>query len=77
MPLDTRPARKDLTDRECATLIGGLIGSLAQVAPIENIRRALQWWLEHEQPWREIEEFSRLMQDGDSAVAASPQHDNG
>lgn len=42
--LDTREARKDLTDRECAKLLGGTIGSLAQMADVKDIRRAVSWW---------------------------------
>jgi hypothetical protein len=57
MPLDPKPARTDLTDRECAKLIGGLIGTLGELAPLENIRAAVKWWAENEEPWKEIQDW--------------------
>jgi hypothetical protein len=37
----------DLTDRECAYIIGGLIGSLALMTDVETIRIALKWWVDN------------------------------
>lgn len=40
-PLDPRPARTDLTDRECTKIIGGLLAPLVQRAGSECIRPAV------------------------------------
>jgi hypothetical protein len=54
--LDPRPARTDLTDRECARIIGGLLGSLAgSVQDVDTVKRAVKWWAETDQAWRSIE----------------------
>lgn len=42
--LTSVPARTDLTDRECAKIIGGTIGALADMTDIATIRKAVQWW---------------------------------
>lgn len=52
MPLSTDPARTDLTDRECAKIIGSLIGGLAQMATIEDVRAAIRWWAECDEGWQ-------------------------
>jgi hypothetical protein len=49
--LDTRPARKDLTTRECAKLLGGTIGGLLEMADLETVRAAVKWWAEQEAVW--------------------------
>lgn len=62
LELDKRPARTDLTDRECSKIIGGCIGSLAEMAPIENIRKAVRWWAETDEAWemfKHIEEAKK------------------
>ena len=58
--LDPRPARQDLTSRECSKLLGGLIGSLGMMAPLETIREAVRWWAEADGAWREIENFKKF-----------------
>lgn len=45
--LDPREARKDLTDRECAKLIGGAIGCLLDMADRATVLRAIAWWAEN------------------------------
>jgi hypothetical protein len=42
--LDPRPARKDLTSREIAKLLGGNLGSLLQMAKPSDVRDAVRWW---------------------------------
>ena len=42
--LDPAPARTDLTDRECAKLLGAAIGGLLQMASVEDVRAAVRWW---------------------------------
>lgn len=49
--LDTRPGRTDLTSRECAKILGGLLGSLCQNAAIEDVRLAVTWWSQNETAW--------------------------
>lgn len=51
MALDTQAARTDLTDRECAKILGGLLGSLIQMAPAETVRQAVRWWAESDEAW--------------------------
>lgn len=55
MKLDPRPARTDMTDRECAKLLGAVIGGLAQQADIEAVRRAVRWWAETEDAWTALD----------------------
>ena len=49
--LDPRPARKDLTDRECAKLLGGFLGVLIAGADVAAVKRAIDWWSENESAW--------------------------
>lgn len=57
MALDTRPARNDLTSRECAKLLGGLLASLSEQALIDDVREAVIWWAENQTAW---EAFRRM-----------------
>jgi hypothetical protein len=50
-PLDTFPARTDLTDRECAKLIGACLGGLVQMADVDTVKRAIIWWAQTEKAW--------------------------
>lgn len=54
-PLDAREVRKDLTDRECAKLIGALLGGLVQLADTATVRKAIAWWNENEAAWQVFE----------------------
>jgi hypothetical protein len=62
-PLNTAPARTDLTDRECSRIIGGVLGALAgQCESIESLRNAVRWWAETDAAWdamRRAEEQNR------------------
>lgn len=49
--LDERPARDDLTDRECAKLIGGFLGGLIGQADVDDVKRAIDWWSQNESAW--------------------------
>lgn len=49
--LDPRPARTDLTDRECTKLICGLLGSMSLMAEVETLRESLRWLVETEDIW--------------------------
>ena len=59
--LSTYGAREDLTDRECAKLLGSLIGGLAQMASIANVRAAVRWWAETDDAWPLIEESANAV----------------
>ena len=59
-PLDTRPARTDLTDRECSKIIGGVIGTLCQMAPAENVRAAVAWWAETDDAWSALDQLTEI-----------------
>lgn len=43
--LDVNPAQR-LTDRQCARLIGMMLGCLCTMANTSDVLRALQWWTE-------------------------------
>lgn len=49
--LDQRPARNDLTSRECAKIVGGTIGVLLQMADASAVRDAVRWWAETDSAW--------------------------
>ena len=49
--LDSMPSRTDLTSRECAKIIGGLLGSLTGVAAIDDVKCAIDWWSQNESAW--------------------------
>lgn len=44
--LNLAAARTDLTDRECAKVVGGVVGALVGMATPENVLRGLRWWVE-------------------------------
>jgi len=48
--LDPRPSR-NLTSRECAKILSGLIGSLCQNADIDDVKRAIDWWSQNDTAW--------------------------
>lgn len=54
MPLSPMKCRTDLTDRECALIVGGLIGSLSEMADLSAVRRAIKWWAETDQAWVQL-----------------------
>lgn len=62
MKLDDRPARIDLTDRECAKLIGGIVGCLLQMSDQQTVRQALQWWIDlPDKYWDELASIGRVV----------------
>ena len=46
--LDGEPAR-ELTERECAKIIGGTLGGLSEMAPGNTIYNALEFWMRNRQ----------------------------
>lgn len=60
-PLSPLPRRADLTDRECASLIGGLLGSMVQNADIESVRNAVRWWAETDEAWEGLRVMAEAM----------------
>jgi hypothetical protein len=53
MKLSSKPTRHDLTDRECAKLLGGLIGGLCAASDdVDAVRRAVRWWAANDDAWR-------------------------
>lgn len=61
-PLDTRPIRKDLTDRECCAALGGLLGGLIRLADLESLRNAVRWWAETDEAWKVLEETKATLE---------------
>lgn len=57
--LDSRPSRTDLTDRECAKILGGLIGSLCLMTTVETVRAAVEHWAENSEAWTAIDLFTK------------------
>ena len=55
MSLSPQAARTDLTDRECAKLLGALIGGLCQQASPQTVRDAVRWWAEADEAWNAME----------------------
>ena len=53
--LNPEPSRTDLTMRECTKLIGGALGSISLMAPVETVRDAVRWWAGTDQAWVAIE----------------------
>lgn len=63
--LDTHAARTDLTDRECAKLIGGTVGVLMQMANEETVRRGLRWWADlTDGQWAQLADAERAILGG-------------
>jgi hypothetical protein len=56
----------NLTERECASLLGGLIGSLINNSSVETVRNAIRWWAETDEAW---EGFQRLFDDRERSEA--------
>lgn len=70
--LDPHAARTDLTDRECAKLIGGTVGVLMQMAGDNEVRRALRWWAElSDDQWAQVVGAQQAMLGG---LAGSHPH---
>ncbi len=76
--LDERPARDDLTDRECAKLIGGFLGGLIGQADVDDVKRAIDWWSQNQSAWtsfRKIKEY--WTENPDVDVASAVPFDDG
>ncbi len=56
------PIREDLTDRECAVLLGGALGGLVRMAGVPTLRRAVRWWAETDDAWIGLLTVKRLME---------------
>lgn len=49
--LDPRSARVDLTSREIANLLGGVLGGFVQMSTVEDVRTAIKWWAQTDEAW--------------------------
>lgn len=56
--LVSKPARNDLTDRECSKLLGSLIGGLCQMSDVETVRDAIRWIADSEEFWSSVKFYS-------------------
>lgn len=54
-PLSPIPARADLTDREFADILGGLIGGLLHRGDLDDLRNAVRWWAEKDECWEALQ----------------------
>jgi len=77
--LDPRPMRKDLTSRECASLIGALLGSLVTFADLAEVRAAVLWWAERDDAWDALDLLSQSARDDRHALVrnGSKSRNNG
>ncbi|HEY1209991.1 MAG TPA: hypothetical protein VGE85_11525 [Terracidiphilus sp.] len=69
-PLETSPSRRDLSDRECSTIIGAVIGGLTQLADIDDIRNAVRWWAENDGAWAQLKAVQALCNKDAAAMSA-------
>lgn len=52
--LSDKPARMDLTDRECARFFSAIAGVLIQMAPVNDVRRGALWVANEDKFWEII-----------------------
>jgi hypothetical protein len=51
----------NLSSRECAKLIGALLGGLVQQCDnVETVRDAIRWWAETTSAWEVLEQFANM-----------------
>jgi hypothetical protein len=60
-PLNSNPSRGDLTDRECAAMLGSVIGGLINLSDVEAIRNAVRWWAETDAAWRPMQNLKDML----------------
>lgn len=63
MPLDKRPARKNLTSREIAKILGGLLGALLGMAALEDLQNAVGWWHDTPEAWQGLKKAQQIVED--------------
>ena len=61
-PLCTAECGQNLTDRECCKILGGLIGGLATVANLDDVRNAVRWWADTDEAWEQMKNAQELSQ---------------
>jgi len=59
-PLNENPSR-ELTDRECCGIIGGVLGGLVNTTPIAALKNAIHWWAETPEAWAQLEQVEKLI----------------
>lgn len=69
--LDPRPARTDLTSREVAKLLDGYLGAVVQMADIQAVKEALQWWVETPVAWEHLEATKKLFSTPETPIKPS------
>lgn len=56
--LSDHPLR-DLSDRECANIIGWTLGGMTKcVSDVKTIRKAFEWWANNDAAWKFFEELN-------------------
>lgn len=55
--------RTDLTDREIANILGGLIGCLPRLAKdgVQTVRAAVKWWAENDEVWEIMDRQTKAL----------------
>lgn len=59
--LSPNAARTNLTDRECTKLLSGCIGSLLQMASLDDVRNAVRWFTDNEEFWTLMEKQKSML----------------
>lgn len=62
--LTSLAARRDLTDRECAKILGGTIAGLCEMADIPTVQNAVKWWAEQSKAWDAIAKYKQIREGG-------------
>jgi hypothetical protein len=75
MKLDPRTAR-ELTDRECSKIIGGMIGGLMTMARSETVRAAMRWWVDSDEAWQAMEGQLKVAKEHALRMAAEIWNNN-
>ena len=70
--LSTKPAREDLTDRELTKIIGSLIGGLAQMTTVDELRNAVRWWADNDDAWQLIDAQAKAVKEAINAATGDP-----
>ena len=68
-----QPGRTDLTDRECANMIGGTLGALVRMTTPATLYRAVQWWAEHPELFKLLGEEAGYRGDDDLLGPTGPR----
>lgn len=67
------PARKDMTDREVAKILAGLMGGLLNMTTLDAIKNAVRWWANTPEAWAIFEAVERSVDTAVAEATAEPK----